>query len=145
MRFAACMGITLEIIHPCGFIWDDARLRRAGMDYQELAAIRHHKSYQAFCEYFFKDVPKDISKDISAEKHRLILLDTRGAAPYTHFSFQSGDILMAGRESCGVPEEIFESTPHKVYIPMVKGCRSLNVAIAASMVVGEGLRQLKSF
>lgn len=130
MRLCACMGITLNIIHPCGFIWDDRRLKRAGMDYMDIAAVHHHASWEIFLAH------------IQANNNRLILLDAKAEIPYTDFSFQEGDILLLGQESSGVPEDIFQSIPHRLRIPMMPGCRSLNISLAASIVVGEALRQL---
>lgn len=132
MRLCACVGISLNIIHPCGFVWDDRRLRRAGMDYMDIATVRHHASWEIFL------------KEIKTTGHnRLILLDAKAETPYTDFSFQEGDMLLLGQESAGVPEDIFQTIPHRLRIPMVPGCRSLNVSLAAAMVIGEALRQLK--
>jgi tRNA (cytidine/uridine-2'-O-)-methyltransferase len=130
MRLCACMGISLNIIHPCGFVWDDRRLKRAGMDYMDIATVHHHTSWESFL------------MTIKLNDNRLILLDAKAERPYTDFSFQQGDILLLGQESSGVPEDIFQSIPHGLRIPMVPGCRSLNVSLAATMVVGEALRQL---
>jgi tRNA (cytidine/uridine-2'-O-)-methyltransferase len=130
MRLCACMGISLNIIHPCGFIWDDRRLKRAGMDYMDIATVQHHASWESFL------------KHIKLNDNRLILLDAKAEIPYTDFSFQEEDILLLGQESSGVPEDIFQSIPYRLRIPMVSGCRSLNVSLAATMVVGEALRQL---
>lgn len=131
MRLCACMGINLNIIHPCGFVWDNRRLRRAGMDYMDIATVHHHTSWEIFLQ------------SAGTNNHRLILLDAKAETPYTNFSFQHGDILLLGQESAGVPEDVFQSIPHRLRIPMVPACRSLNVALAAAIVVGEALRQLK--
>lgn len=133
MRLCACMGISLDIIHPCGFAWNDRHLRRAGMDYADIAAVHHHTHWEAFYDWTIKD------------SHRLILLDTKAETPYIDFPFQKKDILVAGQESRGVPEDIFQSIPNRVCIPMAPHCRSLNVSLAAAMVIGEGMRQLKEF
>jgi len=130
MRLCACMGISLNIIHPCGFVWDDRRLRRAGMDYRDIATVHHHTSWE------------DFLKNVKTNDHRLILLDAKAETPYTDFSFQNRDILLLGQESVGVPEDIFEMIPCRLHIPMAPECRSLNVSLAAAMVVGEALRQL---
>ncbi|MDF3033922.1 MAG: trmL [Alphaproteobacteria bacterium] len=130
MRLCACLDIQLDIIHPCGFVWNDRHLRRAGMDYAERAAVRHHTSWEAFHAW------------AKNEPHRLILLDAKADIPYTYFSFQEKDILMMGQESSGVPEDVFQSIPERLLIPMAPGCRSLNVSLAAAMVAGEALRQL---
>ncbi len=131
MRLCACMGINLNIIHPCGFVWEDRHLRRAGMDYMDIATVHHHTSWETFQE------------EVRKKSQRLILLDAKAETLYTNFSFQSGDVLLLGQESAGVPEDIFQTTPHRLRIPMTPGCRSLNVSLAAAMVVGEALRQLK--
>lgn len=133
MRLCACMSITLNIIHPCGFVWDDRRLRRAGMDYMDITTVHHHTSWEIFLE------------NIKINGNRLILLDAKAEMPYTDFSFQRRDILMLGQESAGVPEDIFKAIPHRLRIPMAPNRRSLNVSLAAAMVVGEALRQMNSF
>lgn len=130
MRLCACVGINLDIIHPCGFVFDDRRLRRAGMDYADIATVQHHMSWEVFYAWALK------------EKYRLILLDAKAETSYTDFSFQKGDLFLMGQESCGVPEDVFHLIPQRLVIPMVPNCRSLNVSLAAAMVVGEALRQL---
>jgi tRNA (cytidine/uridine-2'-O-)-methyltransferase len=132
MRLCACMGICLDIIHPCGFAWSDRHLRRAGMDYVDIATVHHHTNWQAFQDW------------ISQANYRPILLDTKGEIPYTDFPFQANDILIAGQESSGVPDTVFHAVPHRLTIPMAANCRSLNLAIATAMVVGEALRQVKA-
>lgn len=133
MRLCACTGMSLDVIHPCGFVWDDRRLRRAGMDYIDIATVHHHTSWEAFYSW---------TKD---ENHRLVLLDAKAEISYADFSFEAGDILMMGQESFGVPQDVFEAIPQRLCIPMAPNCRSLNVSLAAAMVVGEGLRQLNLF
>ena len=127
MRLGACVGVGIDIIEPCGFIWDDARLKRAGMDYLELANVKRHPSFEEF-----------LTNIIPA---RLILLDTKATVDYLDFEFHPDDILMVGKESDGVPDDVFNACPHRLKISMLAGVRSLNVAIAASMVLGESLRQ----
>src|SRR5690606_21258465 len=127
MRLCACMGISLNIIHPCGFVWDDRRLRRAGMDYRDIATVHHYTSWT------------DFQNEIKNKDARLILLDEKAETHYTDVSFQYGDILLLGQESAGVPEDVFETTPYRLRIPMAPECRSLNVSLAAAMVVGEAL------
>lgn len=127
MRLGACVGVGIDIIEPCGFIWDDARLKRAGMDYMELANVTRYSSWE---EFLGQTTPS-----------RLILLDTKATTDYLDFKFQSSDILMVGREGDGVPDDVFDACPHRLKISMLSGVRSLNVAIAASMVLGEALRQ----
>lgn len=132
MRLCACMGLHLDIIHPCGFVFDDRRLRRAGMDYADIATVQHHTTWDKFYGW------------AQAANHRIILLDAKADMPYTNFSFQSNDILLMGQESSGVPKDIFHLIPQRLLIPMVAQCRSLNVSLAAAMVVGEGMRQLNT-
>lgn len=128
IRLAACLGVPLDIIEPCGFIWHDQKLQRAGMDYIELANVQRHTSFSAFRE----TLPQ-----------RLVLIDTQGNVPYYDFVFNPDDILMLGQESVGVPQDVFDSIPDRVVIPMQAGRRSLNVAIAGAMVLSEGLRQIR--
>jgi len=129
LRFAACMGLAVDIIEPCGFLLDDRRLRRAGMDYLDNVALTRHNSWDRFAEF------------VDKSDARLILLTTKGATPYVDYTFDSNDILLLGRESAGVPPEIHEAAHARLLIPMVGGVRSLNVALAAAMVAGEALRQ----
>ena len=129
MRLAACMGIALEVIEPCGFVWDIKRMRRSGMDYLDKVEIRRHQSYA----------------DFAATGRRVVVFSTKASLPYTQFSFQPGDALMVGRESAGIPDEIAASAHARILIPMVPGLRSLNVALTAAMAVGEALRQLNCF
>ena len=130
IRTCACLGVPVHIIEPCGFPFSDKGLRRAGLDYLELAEITRHNSWDHFNEW-----RKGSGK-------RLVLLTTKAATPYTDFEFLSGDILLAGRESAGVPDALHKCVDARVIIPMQKGARSLNVAVAAAMVLGEALRQM---
>jgi tRNA (cytidine/uridine-2'-O-)-methyltransferase len=127
MRLCACLGLTLDIIEPCGFPWDEKKIRQSGMDYTDLAVVKRHMDWSAF--------------RASYPTQRLILMTTKGATPYTAFDFRSDDILIAGRESAGVPDEIHACVDARVLIPMKGRARSLNVVIASSMVLGEALRQ----
>lgn len=126
MRLGACLGVPLEIIEPCGFVWDDKRLRRAGLDYRAAAEVTRHSSFEAFRE---------------SRPGRLVLLTTRATRPYPDLAYEPGDTLLLGRESAGVPDTIHARTDHRVRIPMRPGLRSINVALAAAMVLGEALRQ----
>ncbi len=127
IRLGACMGVPVDIIEPCGFVFSDKSLKRAGMDYLERATINRHDSWAAFLE--------------NRTSGRLILLSTKAAQPYTRFEFDKDDTLLLGRESAGVPDEVFDRADARVLIPMAEGTRSLNVAIAGAMVLGEALRQ----
>lgn len=131
LRLGACLGVAVHVIEPTGFIWSEKNLKRAGMDYLPKAEIIRHRSYEAFCS------------EITAS--RLILLTTRGAQPYTEFSFHPNDVLMLGRESAGVPDEVHAAADASVLIPMRGEVRSLNVAVAGAMVLGEALRQCGQF
>ena len=127
MRLSACMGITLDIIEPCGFPWKPAEFKRSGMDYIELVEYLRHSSWKKFQTLY--------------PKQRRILLTTKTDQSYFDFQFQPGDILLMGRESAGVPEYVHQSVDEKLTIPMFGEARSLNVINAASMVCGESLRQ----
>lgn len=136
IRLAACLGVGLDIIEPCGFLLDDKRLRRAGLDYHAQASVRRHRSWTAFQANRAAE---------AAASGRLLLLTTGGDSPYTGFSYAAGDVLLLGRESAGVPAEVHAAADARLVIPLLPGCRSLNVAQAAAMVLGEALRQTESF
>lgn len=127
LRLAACLGLAVDLIEPCGFVWDDRRLRRSGMDYLDGVNLVRHESWAAF--------------RAATHPGRLVLLTTSGAIPYTEFAFRPSDTLMVGRETAGVPAEVHASADARIVIPMAPGARSLNVAVAAAMAVGEALRQ----
>ena len=133
MRLAACLGVDVDIIEPCGFVWSDRHLRRAGMDYLDRLAPVRHASWEAF------------QQSRRATGERLILLTTKGSIPHTQFTFEAGDRLLLGRESAGVPDEVHEAADARVRIPMIAGLRSVNVAMVAAMVLGEALRQINGF
>jgi tRNA (cytidine/uridine-2'-O-)-methyltransferase len=130
MRMAACLGVAVDLIEPCGFFVDDRRLRRAGMDYLARAALHRHPSWQAYR-----------ATRENGGQGRLVLLTTRAEVAYTGFRFRADDILMVGRESRGVPDPVHAAADARVRVPMVAGNRSLNVAVAAAIVLGEALRQ----
>lgn len=127
MRLAACLGVPLDIIEPCGFILDDRRLHRAGMDYIDHLDLARHASWEKYVA--------------ATNRGRLVLLTTRGSVPYLDFGFRPGDTLLLGSESAGVPDSVAEAADARVRIPLRPGLRSLNVALAAAMVLGEALRQ----
>jgi tRNA (cytidine/uridine-2'-O-)-methyltransferase len=144
IRLTACLGVGLDIIEPCGFLLDDKRLKRAGLDYHSQASLRRHRSWTAFqADRQAQDA--DGGADGGAGGGRLLLLTTRGDRPYTHFTYAPGDILLLGRESAGVPEEVHAAADARLVIPVRAGCRSLNVAQAAAMALGEALRQSDAF
>jgi tRNA (cytidine/uridine-2'-O-)-methyltransferase len=128
LRLGACLGVPVDIIEPCGFVLDDRRLRRAGMDYLADVSLTRHASWQDFAA-------------AKAAPRRIVLLTTRGEMPYHRFAFAADDVLLAGRESAGVPEEIHRAAAARIVVPMQPGARSINVALAAAMVIGEALRQ----
>ena len=130
LRLAACLRVPADIIEPCGFSFGDRAMRRAGMDYLDRADVTIHASWDAY---------------LSAAPGRLVLLTTRGDVPYTEFGFAPGDVLLLGRESAGVPEDVHDRADARIAIPMAGGLRSLNVAVAAAMVLGEALRQTGGF
>ncbi len=133
LRLAACLGVAVDIIEPAGFDMSEKSLRRAGLDYLIHAQRRHHQSWTAFCEWK------------SGTKHRLILLTTKAECAYFDFMFEPDDILLLGRESAGVPQEVHDAADARLCIPMLAHARSLNVAVAGAIVVGEALRQTGGF
>lgn len=128
IRLGACMDVPVDVIGPCGFLFDDARLKRAGMDYLELATIVRHASWGTF---------------VQATTGRMILLTTTATQSYVDFNFAPDDVLILGRESAGVPKPVHDAAAARLRIPMKEGLRSLNVALAGAMVLGEALRQTK--
>jgi tRNA (cytidine/uridine-2'-O-)-methyltransferase len=133
LRMAACLNIDVDVIGPAGFDMSDRALRRAGLDYLDHVRIVRYRSFAEF----------DGAR--SEDGARLVLLTTAGATPYHEFSFRGGDVLLAGRESAGVPPEVHDGADARVKVPMSVGLRSLNVAVALAMVLGEALRQTGHF
>jgi tRNA (cytidine/uridine-2'-O-)-methyltransferase len=133
LRMCACLGVGAAIIGPAGFAAGDRHLRRAGMDYLEHVALTRHASFADF----------EAWRAAQGERRRLLLLTTRAQTSHFDVRFQPGDILMVGRESAGVPQEVAASAELSLKIAMRRGMRSLNVAVAAAMVLGEALRQLR--
>lgn len=131
IRLASCFNLPIDIIEPCGFLWNDKHFKRAGMDYISKADITRYLSF----EHYLEEKPKG----------RLILLTTHASEPYSEFAFEKEDILLLGRESAGVPEEVHHKADGRVRIPMAEGFRSLNVALSAGIVLGEGMRQTNLF
>ena len=133
VRLAACMGVILEIIEPCGFALTAPGLRRVAMDYGPAARIERRASWEAF---------------LAAEARRegrLVLFTTRAAQPYADFAFQAADTLLFGRESAGVPDAVHAAAQARLIIPITAQTRSLNLVTAAAMALGEGLRQTDGF
>jgi tRNA (cytidine/uridine-2'-O-)-methyltransferase len=131
IRLAACLGAPLDIIEPCGFPLDDKRIRRAAMDYYDLAKIVRHASWQAFMR--------------DRTPGRLVLLTTSGNQRFPDVAFRTDDTLLLGRESAGVPAEVHDAADLRLRIPLQAAARSLNVALAAAMVLSEALRQTSGF
>jgi tRNA (cytidine/uridine-2'-O-)-methyltransferase len=130
LRLGACLGVAVDIIEPCGFPFGDASLKRAGLDYLDHASFLRHQSWDAF---------------LATKPARLVLLTTKAACAYTDFAFAATDTLLLGRESAGVPAAVADRAEAKLKIPLQQGMRSLNVAVAAAMVLGEALRQTHQF
>ena len=126
LRLAACLGVPVDIVEPCGFPFSDRALKRAGMDYAERAAVTRHAGWAAF---------------EAQAAGRLVLLTTGGDTPLPAARFEPDDTLLLGSESRGAPEEVHARAQLRVRIPQVEGTRSLNLAVAAGIVLGEALRQ----
>lgn len=133
LRMAACFGVAVDLIEPAGFVLTDKGLRRAGLDYLPAATLTRHESYAAF---------EDWRRQAG---HRVVLLTTKAVTSHVDFSFRSGDILMMGRESAGVPDHVHANAEGHIRIPMRDGMRSLNVALAAAIGLSEALRQTGGF
>ncbi len=130
IRLAACLGVPLDVIEPAGFVFTERELRRAAMDYAPLAEIARHADWEAFR---------------AARVGRIVLLTTRASDSYMGFAFARGDVLLLGRESAGVPAAVHEAADARLRVPMRPGARSLNVVVAAAMVLGEALRRTGGF
>ena len=136
LRLGACLDVEVDIIEPCGYIFSEKTLKRAGMDYLDLVKYRRHHSWEHFLQY---------RAEHPEEYGRIVLLTTKASEPYYDFKFQPNDIILMGRESAGVPEEVHQTADARLLIPMNHNARSINVAVSAVMVVGECLRQTGSF
>lgn len=132
VRLAACLGVSLDVIEPCGFPLGDAAIRRAAMDYAALADVTRHASWAEF-------------RANSAACGRLALFTTQGATPLHAFEFRPDDILLFGRESAGAPPEVHAAADARICIPIAHGARSLNLVTAATLALGEALRQTNGF
>jgi tRNA (cytidine/uridine-2'-O-)-methyltransferase len=131
LRLAACLGVAVDLIEPCGFPVDDRRMRRAGMDYIDHVRLVRHSSWDAF------------RRDRAAG--RLILLTTTGDCLFPRLAFRPDDTLLVGRESAGVPTDVHAAADLRLRLPMRPGLRSLNVTLAAAMVLSEALRQTDGY
>lgn len=132
LRACACLGVGAAIVEPAGFPVSDRHFRRAGMDYLDHVDIARHVSFAAF-----EDWRRGAGR-------RLVLLTTQGAVPYTDFAFRTDDVVMVGRESAGAPADVHAAADARLVVPIKPALRSLNVAVAAAMVLGEALRQTAS-
>lgn len=133
LRLAAVLGVTTHFVGRAAFDTSDRALRRAGMDYIDHAKIVRHADWEAF------------AAAAKGASQRIVLLTTKATLPYTHFVFTADDIILLGRESAGVPDAVHEAADARLLVPMTAGLRSLNVATAAAMVLGEALRQTNEF
>lgn len=133
LRLAACLSFGVDVIEPCGFLWDEKRMRRAGMDYLDHVAVARHSSWSAF------------RQANRAAGRRLVLLSTKASTRLDRFTFAAHDCIMVGRESAGVPDEVADAADVRLRIPLAPGARSLNVAVAAAITMAEALRQLNAF
>jgi tRNA (cytidine/uridine-2'-O-)-methyltransferase len=126
LRLAACMGVGVDIIEPTGFVFSDARMKRAGMDYIDQVAMTHHEDWSAFCK---------------TTTGRLVLMTTKGSQSLYQTAFDPTDILLFGRESSGVPSEIADACAMRIRIPITPTARSLNLGMSVGIAVAEALRQ----
>ena len=136
LRLGACLDLPIDIIEPCGFIFNEKSMKRAGMDYINMANYRRHNSWTDFLKY---------REENPNEYGRLVLLTTKASIPYTEFEFKENDIILMGRESAGVPESVHQIVDSRLIIPMNANARSINVAVSAVMVIGEALKQTNLF
>ncbi len=131
MRLCAAFGTPLDLIEPFGFPWDEKKIRVSAMDYFDLVTLTRHNSWEKF-------VTTHATK-------RIVLLTTKATTSYTDFSFTPDDILLLGRESAGVPDDVHTAIPNRIKIPMNPAARSINMAMAGGIVLAEALRQIKGF
>jgi len=132
IRLAACLGVPLDVIEPCGFPLSDAAIRRAAMDYAAIAEVKRHAGWEGF-------------RVDAAQLGRLILFTTKADTTFHDFAFSPSDILLFGRESAGAPDAVHAAADARLTIPLVPGARSLNLVTAATLALGEALRQIKGF
>lgn len=128
LRLGACLGAGVDLIEPLGFAWDDARVRRAAMDYIDHVEVVRHASFAAFRK--------------STAPQRLVLFTTKAETSLYDFAFRPGDVLLFGKESAGVPADVAEACEAQLRIPIRPEVRSMNLAMAAALALGEGLRQV---
>ena len=128
IRTCSCLGASLEIIEPCGFLFSDKRFKRVVMDYLDFSEIKFYKSPNEFFD--------------ENSKNRVVLMTTKASKVYTKFKFKRNDILLFGRETAGVPEDVHSKVNERIKIPMLKNKRSLNISISVAIGASEFIRQL---
>jgi len=133
LRLGACMGAPVHVIHPAGFAITQRNLARSGMDYLDRAALVEHASFAAFHAWR------------QQQGRRLVLLTTKASGSAYAATYAPGDVLLLGRESAGVPDDVADMADLRIRIPMRPGLRSINVALAGAMVLGEAMRQIGDF
>ncbi len=127
IRLSACLNLKMHIIEPCGFNLNDTRFKRVVMDYKGLSKIIRHEDFDEFLKKY--------------KKNRIVLMTTKAKKLYHKFKFKKNDMLLFGRESSGVPEELHKMFKNKLKVPMNKKTRSLNIAISVAIIASEALRQ----
>jgi tRNA (cytidine/uridine-2'-O-)-methyltransferase len=133
LRLGACLGAAVDIVEPCGFPLSDSAARRAALDYAALAVVERHAGWAAF-----------LAAQREADR-RILLFTTRAAEPFQDFAYRADDVLLFGRESAGVPDEVHEAADERLFIPLAPGARSLNVVTAAALALGQALRATDGF
>jgi tRNA (cytidine/uridine-2'-O-)-methyltransferase len=134
LRMAACLDVAVDVIGPTGFDMSDRSLRRAALDYLSFVDLTRHVSWEAYCAAI----------KVASPRPHIVLLSSKAAIDYLDFEFQPSDILLLGRESAGVPDAVRNCADAQITIPMRTGLRSLNIAVAGAMVLGEALRQTRA-
>jgi len=132
-RLSACLDIKVELIGPMGFVLDDKRLKRSAMDYYKFINFNEHIDWKNFYSWSVKN------------EYRIILITTKGNKKYISYEFRDNDIILFGSETSGVPKFVHELANERLYIPMKKGLRSLNLSSSVAIVIGEAKRQLNFF
>jgi tRNA (cytidine/uridine-2'-O-)-methyltransferase len=132
LRLCACLDMAAHIIEPAGFPFSDRLFRRAGMDYLDHVSVTRHDSWSKFQDWR------------TSQGYRLLLFTTKGATNYLDFRYEPSDILLLGRETAGVTDEVVAAADARLVIPVKPGLRSLNVAMTAAMAAGEALRQVRN-
>ncbi len=133
LRLCACLNTPCHIIEPCGFPFSEKALKRAGMDYLDVAQMTRHADWHAFHDWTTRN------------KKRLVLMTTKGATPLSQAAFTTRDVILMGSESNGAPDYVHTASAARIFIPMHKAARSLNIAVAAGIALAEGLRQTDDF